>query len=134
MTREIPCHHTTAEGPTGQREVIQVKTLDEHRQVIGERIELIALTRMIRSSTTPLIVHDTTYAARDERWYLILPHRGADRPSVNEKKGLTRAPIRIMQTCSIMNFDKWHNYLSIRSNATEERCAPMVWELFSPRK
>src|SRR5215471_10616369 len=105
MTREIPCHHTTTQGPTDQGQVIQVKTLDEHRQVIGKRIELIALTRMIRPSTTPLIVHDTTYAARDERRQLILPHRGADGPSVNEEEGLSRSPIRIMQTCSIMDFD-----------------------------
>src|SRR5262249_47328443 len=108
MTCKIPCHHTTAQGPTGQREVIQVKVLDEYRQVIGERRKLKALTGMIRSSTTPLIVHDTTYAARDEGRYLILPHGSADGPSVNEEKGLTRAPIRIMQTRSIMDFDKWH--------------------------
>src|SRR5215510_3784966 len=106
MTREIPCHHTTAQGPTGQCEVIQVEALDEYRQIIGERIELIALTRMIRPSTTPLIVDDAMYAARDERRYLILPHRSADGPSVNEEDRLSRSPIRIMQTCSIMNFDK----------------------------
>src|SRR5262249_4407593 len=134
MTREIPCHHTTTQGPTVQGQVIQVKTLDEHRQVISERIKLIALTRMIRSSTTSLIVHDTTYAARDERRYLILPHRGADGPSVNEKKGLTRAPIRIMQTRSIMNFDKWHIICPPSNQRDEERCAPMVWALVSPRK
>src|SRR5215472_5254836 len=108
MTREIPCHHTTTQGPTDQGEVIQVKALDEHRQVIGERIKLIALTRMIRSSTTSLIVHDTTHAARHERRCLILPHSSAHGPSVNEEKGFTRAPIRIIQTRSIMDFDKWH--------------------------
>src|SRR5262249_2848699 len=90
-------------------EVIQVEALDEHGQVIGERIELIALTRMIGPSTTPLIVHDTTYAARDEGRYLILPHSSAEGPSVNEEEGLSRPPIRIMQTCSIRVCDKWHN-------------------------
>src|SRR5262245_22211338 len=134
MTREIPCHHTTTQGPTDQGQVIQVKTLDEHRQVIGERIKLIALTRMIRSSTTPLIVHDTTYAARDERRYLILPHRSADGPSVNENKGLTRAPIRIIQTCSIMNSDKWHNYLStFQSTRRGEMRTHGLGALLSPK-
>src|SRR5215831_13375728 len=89
---------------------------------------------MIGPSTTPLIVHDTTYASRDERRYLILPHRGADGPSVNEQKGLSRSPIRIMQTRSIMNFDKWHNYLStFPINATSREARPWFGRPLAPK-
>src|SRR5215471_10600263 len=109
VTCEIARDHATAQGPTGQGEIIQVQALDEYRQVIGERGKVVALTGMIGSSTTPLIVRNATYAPGDERRYLILPHGCADGPSVNEEKGPTRAPIRIVQTRSIMDFDKWHS-------------------------
>jgi len=55
------------------------------------------------------VVSDAAHASVNQVGYLVLPHRGAQRRTVDEDNWLPRAPVLVTQVCAISGLDKWHH-------------------------
>ncbi|MNV61325.1 hypothetical protein D3C71_1538280 [compost metagenome] len=84
MLGDIARHFTTAHGEADQGGVLQVQILDHTGQIIGERVVLVAIGRLVRASEATAIVGHHAVARIAQRGNLGLPRFSRQRPAMDQ--------------------------------------------------
>jgi hypothetical protein len=76
-----------------QDRVLEVERFDQRVEVIGVRVDVVAVPGLVRSSVPPAVVGDGAVALRGHGDELVVPGVGVERPAVAEDHGLAPAPV-----------------------------------------
>src|SRR6266699_1390987 len=112
MAREIANNLAAAYRVADQRDPLQIEVGEQSRQIISQRVELIARAGIIRAAVTAPVIGDAAQALIGERYHLILPHRSRKRPGADEDRRAPCAPVPVIQAGMIVGFKEWHRILS----------------------
>src|SRR5262249_50513958 len=88
--------------------VRQVERLDQRREVVGIRIEVVAVPRLARPTVATAIVRDAAKAVRREVKHLILERLRAERPAVTEDDRLPAPPVVVVELRPILGCARAH--------------------------
>jgi hypothetical protein len=78
-----------------EHDVPEVETVDQIGEIIAELLHGIALPWLVGPTVTAPVVRDYAISPLPEEQHLIVPRVAAERPSVREHNGLTRAPVLV---------------------------------------
>src|SRR6266545_686275 len=109
MPRQIAGDLATADRVADQRDLAQVELCQQRREVIGQRVELIAAPGIIRAAVAAPVVCDAAQTLLRQRRHLVLPHVAANRPAARKHHRPPGAPIAIVKARAIARFDEWHD-------------------------
>src|SRR5258707_706474 len=92
--------------------ILQIKGLDQGRQVIGIRVHLVPVPRLTGPAVATSIMSNTTISVRGKKEHLVLKGVRRQRPAVAKDNRLSAAPVLIIyfniRRIFFTNFDKWH--------------------------
>src|SRR5262249_40429552 len=88
--------------------VLQVERFDERREVVGVRIEVVAVPGLARATVAAAVGRDAPVAARSEEEHLVLERVRAERPAVAEDDGLTGSPVVVVDGRTVLGRDRAH--------------------------
>ena len=80
---------------------LQIERFDESREVVGVGVHLVAVPGLARAAMTATVMRDAAIAIGCQEEHLRLPAIGAQRPAVAEHDGLSRAPVLVIDLCSV---------------------------------
>src|SRR6266567_2885796 len=91
---------------------LEIELLDQHREVVGVSVHLVAVPRLARTTVTAPVMGDATVPVRGEKRHLVLEGVSTQRPSVAEDDGLSGSPVLIIDLCIVTGLDCRHVLLS----------------------
>jgi hypothetical protein len=91
--------------------ILQVEIFDELGEIVGVRIHVVAIPRLIRASVPASIDGDAPISIRRHKEHLILKGVGGKRPTVIENDRLSGTPIFVIHIHAIFGRDNTHIYL-----------------------
>src|ERR1700736_135306 len=100
--------------------ILYIQLLYQFRQIIGVGVHIVAVPRLAGAAVSAAIVRDASISARGEKYHLIFPGIGAERPSVTKNQRLPFAPILVVKLCSIFHFDRSHAISPLRLHLLPE--------------
>ena len=92
MAADVASDFAAARGVADMDRVLQVERLDELGKVVGIGVEVVAVPRLARPAMPATVMGDAAVAARGQKEHLVLKGVRAQRPSMAEDHGLSRAP------------------------------------------
>src|SRR5215475_1800010 len=101
MSRDVPNRFRAAERVADDRRVTNVERVEQRRDIVGERVVVVAAPGVARAAVAPPIERDGAVSASDDAGHLILPERGIETPPMQEDDRLARAPVAMKQRGSI---------------------------------
>src|SRR5713226_9652212 len=88
-----------------QHRVVQIKCVEERRQVVGVVIHVVAVPGLAGSSTAATVMGDGAIALGGHEDQLVVPGVGIERPAVAEDDGLARAPVLVKDRGAVLGGD-----------------------------
>jgi hypothetical protein len=112
MLHEITDDFTTCHGMPHQRHAIQAERVDEAREVVRQRVVVVAIAGMIGAPVAAPVVSKAAQVVLDKADHLVLPHPGAQRPTTDEHNGFAFAPVLVIELDAIGSRQVRHRYES----------------------
>jgi hypothetical protein len=97
MSANVSRYLPAAGGVPDVNSILQIKGLNQGRQVVGIGIHVITGPGLARAAMAPTIVCDDAEAMLTEKKHLVIPGIGAEWPAVAEDDRLTLAPILVVE-------------------------------------
>src|ERR1700693_745109 len=88
-----------------QHRVVQIKCVDERRQVVSVVVQVVAVPGLAGSSTAATVMRDGAIAVGGQEERLFVPGVGMERPAVAEDDGLARAPVLVKNRGAVLCSD-----------------------------
>src|SRR6202034_1730165 len=114
VTRYITRDLATAGRVTNVDGVLQVQGVGDRGSVLRIGVHVMAQRGLGRATVTSAIVRDYAVSVLEEKQHLGVPIIGRQRPSVMKHDGLPRAPILVVNLCSVFGRYKRHGLGSCR--------------------
>jgi hypothetical protein len=90
----------------------QVELRDGRRAVVGVRVPVIAVPRLVRAPVSAAVMGDAAVAAGDETHHLVFPGVGAQWPTMAAHHGLAAAPVLVVNLRAVCRRDRAHGSVS----------------------
>src|SRR5262249_51464910 len=97
--------------------VRQVERLDQRSEIVGIRVEVVAVPRLARTTVPAAMVRNAAEAVRRKVVHLILERLRAERPAVAEDHRLPASPVVVVDLRPILRCDRahpWSPFLRMR--------------------
>ncbi len=95
VAADVASHLAAAGGMADQHRVVQIKCVDERRQVVGVVVQVVAVPGLAGSATAATVMRDGAIAPGGQEERLVVPGIGIERPAMAEDDGLARAPVLV---------------------------------------
>src|SRR2546427_9228792 len=96
MATDIAGHLTAAGGMADQHRILQIEHFDEHRQIVGVGIHVVAVPGLAGSAMAATVMSYCPIAMGGHEDQLVVPDVGIERPAMAEDDGLPRAPVLVI--------------------------------------
>src|ERR1700693_324592 len=113
MTADVAGDFSAAGRVPDKCGLSKVKRFDEGRQIVGVRIHVIAVPRLVRSAMTAAVMRDDTISVLAEENHLCVPCVRIERPTVREHDRPSRTPIFEINLRSVFRSDHVHMSFSL---------------------
>ena len=108
---DIASDFTAAGRMAHMNGVFQVQCIDERREIIGVRVQVIAVPGLARTAMAAAIMGDASIAARSEIEHLVFKGIRGERPAMTENDGLSFAPVVVIDLRAVSGCDRAHGLL-----------------------
>src|SRR5690606_21745422 len=106
VAAHVPDDLTTTGGVTHEDDVAQIKMVEQGSEVVGVRVEIVAVPRLAGTAVAPTVVGDGAEAIRCHVPQLVVPHIGGERPAVAEHHRLAGAPVLVEDLGAVLGSDR----------------------------
>jgi hypothetical protein len=113
-TREVPWrpnivgHFAAAGRMADEHRVLQVERIDDGGKVVGIRVHVVAVRRLVGTSVAAAVVSNDPVAFLHEEEHLRIPRVRVERPAVREHDGLAGAPVLEKDARTVFRDDRVH--------------------------
>src|SRR5258706_8674363 len=112
MSAQVASHLAAAHREADQRDITQIELRQKLIQILGESVVVIACRRLAGPAESPAVVCDDPMTRSKQGRGLLLPGSAAQRPTVDEYDGLTRAEVFVIEIdiagIFLTNSNEWH--------------------------
>src|ERR1039458_4594699 len=112
MSTDVARHFPATGREADQEDLLQVQRVEEIGEVIGVGVHVVAGPRLTGSSVAAPVMGDAAITVGRQEEHLRLPTVRTQRPPVTEYDGLTRAPVLVVDLCSVFGGDRVHVMVS----------------------
>src|SRR5882757_10416067 len=92
--------------------VLQVELFSQGREIVGVGVHLITIPRLCGTTMTSAVERDDAKAVLAEEQHLCVPVVCGERPAMTENHWLSRAPVLVVDLCSVFGGYRRHDTLS----------------------
>src|SRR5215468_3126246 len=94
--------------------VPQVECGDERGEVVGIRVQIVAVPGLARTPMAAAVMGNAAVAARGQKEHLVFPGVRAQRPAVAEDDGLSTAPVLVIDLRAVLRRNRRYEIVSLR--------------------
>src|SRR6266849_9632108 len=87
---------------TDQHRLVQIKCVDERRQVVSVVVHVVAVPGLAGSAMSATVMGDGAIAPGSQEERLVVPGIGIERPAMAEDDGLARAPVLVKNRRAVL--------------------------------
>src|ERR1035437_4687288 len=91
--------------------VLHVERFDERREVIGEGVHIVAAPGLAGPAMTAAVVGDRAVSVGGQKYHLVVPCVGCQRPAMAEDNRLSLAPILVVDLGAVFSRDRHYDAL-----------------------
>jgi hypothetical protein len=91
-----------------ERNAAKIEIVDERGDVVGERVEIVAVGRLIGAAMAAAIEADAAESLIREGGRLVVPHAVAAAETIEEQDRGARSPLTPMEFCAVFRRDEGH--------------------------
>src|SRR5271168_1359823 len=88
--------------------IFQVELFSQHCKIVGVGVHIVAIPRLLGTAVPSPVGSDNSIAALAEKQHLSVPVVRGERPAMAEYDGLSRAPVFVVNLCTIFRRDRRH--------------------------
>src|SRR3989442_6096219 len=102
VAADVASHLAAAHGMTDQHRLVQIKCVDERRQVVSVVVHVVAVPGLAGSAMAATVMGDGAIAVGGHEERLVVPDVGIERPAMAEDDGLARAPVLVKNRGAVL--------------------------------
>ncbi len=106
---DVACDFAAAGREPDQRGRLQIQRVEKRRQIVGIRVHLVAVPRLVGTAVPAAIVRDDAVAMRRQEEHLRFPAVGVERPAVAEHHCRPCPPVLVVNPGPVGRRDRRHS-------------------------
>src|SRR5258706_12832979 len=92
--------------------VFEVELFDQNREVVGVRIQVVAVPWLTRAAVAAAVMGNAAKTAGSQKEHLVFEGVRRERPAVTEDHGLSAAPVLVVDLRAVLGRDCTHGLIS----------------------
>src|SRR5208283_231594 len=113
MPPNVTGNFSAAGGVTDMDCVSKIELFREGCEIVGIGVHLVAVPRLAGTAVPSPIMRDDSEATLAEEQHLSVPVVGGERPAMTEDDGLSRAPVLVVNLCTVFSGNRRHGIFSL---------------------